>query len=108
MPAQPQPNQRSAPPVRAPSKMTLDAITRGKIEKPLRLLVIGVDGVGKSTFAAAAPSPIFLDAEDGSNNLDVARLPRSSVTPVRPCACSQTYSVPSPAIGSRRRSTRSR
>lgn len=59
----------------APSRMTLQAVTRGKVEKPPRIMLFGVEGVGKSTFAANAPSPIFLAAEDGTAQLDVARFP---------------------------------
>jgi hypothetical protein len=49
-------------------------ISKGKVEKPLLLLIYGPDKVGKSTFAASAPKPIFIQAEEGSNQLDVARL----------------------------------
>jgi hypothetical protein len=57
------------------SRMTLGAVVKGKIAKPPRVLIYGVEGVGKSTFAAAAPSPIFLGAEDGTSELDTARFP---------------------------------
>jgi hypothetical protein len=41
-------------------------------------LLYGVDGVGKSTFAAKAPDPIFIGVESGTDNLDISRLtPRS-------------------------------
>lgn len=53
----------------------LSQVTKGKIKKPHMILLFGIDGVGKSTFAAQAPNPIFLGSEDGSNNLDVARFP---------------------------------
>jgi hypothetical protein len=43
--------------------------------RPLRVLIHGVEGVGKSTFAAGAPSPIFLCSEDGTSQLDIARFP---------------------------------
>jgi hypothetical protein len=56
-------------------KMMLEKIQKGRINKPARILVYGVDKIGKSTFAADAPNPIFLCAEDGSAELDVARLP---------------------------------
>ncbi len=56
-------------------RMTLSAVTRGRVEKPLRVLLYGPEGVGKSTFAACAPDPIFLAAEDGTSQLDVARFP---------------------------------
>ena len=48
------------------TRMTLASITRGKQERPLRVIVHGVEGVGKSTFGADAPSPVFLCAEDGT------------------------------------------
>lgn len=40
-----------------------------------RVMVYGVEGIGKSTFAAGAPSPIFIQTEDGLGNLDVAHFP---------------------------------
>src|SRR5579883_3141845 len=57
------------------SRMTLDNIKKGKVVAPLKVLAYGVEGVGKSTFAAHAPSPIFLNQERGTEELDVARLP---------------------------------
>jgi hypothetical protein len=51
-------------------------ITKGRIQRPLLILLYGPDKVGKTTFAGSAPSPIFLGAEEGSNELDVARLPK--------------------------------
>jgi len=48
-------------------------VTTGKVKKPVNVLLYGVDGIGKSTWASKAPSPIFLGPEDGTNNLDVAR-----------------------------------
>jgi hypothetical protein len=56
--------------------MMLAGITKGKVQKPPCLVVYGTEGVGKSTFAAGAPSPIFLTTEDGTDQLDVARFPR--------------------------------
>jgi hypothetical protein len=55
--------------------MTLANITRGKQDKPTRVIVYGVEGVGKSTFASQAPSPVFLCSEDGTSQMDVARFP---------------------------------
>jgi len=53
----------------------LQSVQRGRVAtRPIRALVYGVEGVGKSTFAAAAPDPLFLDAEQGTLGLDVARL----------------------------------
>lgn len=57
--------------------MTLASVRKGKIaDAPVRILVYGVEGIGKSTLAAGAPNPIFLCPEDGTAHLDVARLPQ--------------------------------
>lgn len=48
-------------------------ITTGKQILPRRILLYGQHGIGKSTWAADSPSPIFLDIEGGINDLDVAR-----------------------------------
>jgi hypothetical protein len=45
-------------------------IQRGKKAAPRRVLLYGQHGVGKSTWAANAPKPIFLDVEDGLADLD--------------------------------------
>jgi len=62
-------------PAAAPSRMTLAAVTSGRLSKPPRVLLYGTDGIGKSTFGSRAPAPIFLCAEDGTAGLDVARFP---------------------------------
>lgn len=67
--------QKQAPQPARTNRMTLTSVTRGKIQGPYRILVHGVDGVGKTTFGADAPDPIFLGTEDGSSELDVARFP---------------------------------
>ena len=74
----PAPN-RAPPPVAAPrvSRMKLDKIVSGKLDVPIRVLLYGVEGIGKSTFGALAPRPIFLGAESGTAQLDVARFPEA-------------------------------
>jgi hypothetical protein len=54
-------------------KMTLASVKHGKQERPFTALLYGTEGVGKSTWASEAPSPIFICAEDGTSHLDVAR-----------------------------------
>lgn len=54
----------------------LSRIQRGKQQQAIRLVCMGIEGVGKSTFAAGAPSPIFLTTEPGTAHLDIARLPQ--------------------------------
>lgn len=49
-------------------------VTTGKIQKPQKVVVYGVEGIGKSTFAAQFPRPIFIDTEGSTGHLDVARL----------------------------------
>ena len=57
------------------TRMALSNVVRGRQSRPLRVMLYGVEGVGKSTFASQAPNPIFLCAEDGTSQLDVARFP---------------------------------
>jgi hypothetical protein len=45
-------------------------IKRGKQPGPRRILLYGKHGIGKSTWAAAAPSPLFLNIEDGLADID--------------------------------------
>lgn len=66
---------RTAVPSQSSSRMKLGAVSHGRLKRPLRVLLYGVEGVGKSTFAASAPSPVFLAAEEGTAQLDVARFP---------------------------------
>lgn len=68
------PAAKLAPPPRA-NRMKLDAVVSGRVVGPIRILIHGVDGVGKSSFGASAPKPIFLGTEDGTEHLDIARLP---------------------------------
>jgi len=65
----------------APSRMTLAAVRGGKLDRPKRILLYGVEKVGKSTFAADTPSPVFLCAEDGTAELDVQRFPQPESWP---------------------------
>lgn len=58
-----------------PRRMTLANVKRGKLHKPIRVLLYGVEKIGKSTFAAGAPDAIFICPEDGTAQLDVARFP---------------------------------
>lgn len=64
----------NTPPIRT-NRMTMKDVVSGRLDGPRRLLIHGVDGVGKSTFGACAPKPIFLGTEDGTDHLDVARFP---------------------------------
>ena len=51
-------------------------ITQGKISKAQKVCIYGLEGVGKSSFAAMFPNPLFIDTEGSTGNLDVKRLPK--------------------------------
>lgn len=48
-------------------------IIKGKIKKPIKLVIYGTEGIGKSTFASRFPDPLFIDTEGSTGELDVAR-----------------------------------
>jgi hypothetical protein len=50
------------------------AIKRGPQARTQKVIIYGPEGVGKSTLAAQLPSPIFLDTEGSTAQLDVARV----------------------------------
>lgn len=53
----------------------LSSIRRNTALAAPRVLVYGVEGIGKSTFAAGAPSPVFIQTEDGLGSLLVDHFP---------------------------------
>lgn len=53
----------------------LTQIQRGKASKPPRILIYGTEGIGKSTFGAEAPRPIFIQTEDGLDEINCDRFP---------------------------------
>ncbi len=50
-------------------------VQTGTQNKPPRIVIHGVHGVGKSTLAAGAPAPIFLQTEDGLTSINVPHFP---------------------------------
>ena len=48
-------------------------ITRGIQNKPIKAVVYGPEGVGKTTFASQFPDPLFVDVEGSTTRMDVAR-----------------------------------
>lgn len=65
------PATRAATTIAKPSR--LGVVKRGQLRSALRHLFYGPEGVGKSSLAADAPAPLFLDLEGGADNLDVPR-----------------------------------
>lgn len=49
-------------------------ITRGVVPCAQKVVVYGVEGIGKTTFASQFPDPLFIDVEGGTKHLDVARV----------------------------------
>ncbi len=54
---------------------SLASISRTKNVKPPRIVLHGEEKVGKSTFFAGAPNPIFIRTEDGLNGIDTNAFP---------------------------------
>lgn len=50
-------------------------IIRGKRPGAKKVVVYGPEGIGKSTFAARFPDPVFIDTEGSTRDMDVARTP---------------------------------
>ncbi len=48
-------------------------ITRGKKLTAKKFVIYGTEGIGKSTFASKFPAPLFIDTEDSTKDMDVAR-----------------------------------
>ena len=53
----------------------LGSVKKGRIDNGHKLVFYGIEAVGKSTLASNSTNPIFIDCEDGSARLDVARYP---------------------------------
>jgi len=51
--------------------ISLDSLRRGGVPQPERLIIYGPHGVGKTSIAAGAPSPVIIQTEDGLGMLDV-------------------------------------
>jgi len=60
--------------------MALQGVMRGK-RRPPRCTFYGPPGVGKSSFGADAPKPIFITTEDGVDNLPVDQFGRAQTWP---------------------------
>ncbi|MFL8888909.1 ATP-binding protein [Helcococcus kunzii] len=49
-------------------------INSGVIAKAQKVVIYGVEGIGKSTLASKFPNPLFIDLEGSTNNMDVKRI----------------------------------
>ncbi len=51
-------------------------IIKGKQSGALKVVLFGVEGIGKSTFASRFPNPVFIDTEGSTDHMDIARTPK--------------------------------
>lgn len=72
-PASRVPNAKSTPAQEA-TPATDFRIQGGRIGGAQRILIYGPGGIGKSSLAALAPKPVFLDIEEGTRFMDVPRV----------------------------------
>ena len=49
-------------------------ITSGPTATAQKVVLYGVEGIGKSTFASQFPNPVFIDTEGSTANMNVQRL----------------------------------
>ncbi len=61
--------------------ISLNNIGRGQNLKPPKVVLYGVGGIGKTSFAASAPNPIFICTEDGLGALDFERFESNAGDP---------------------------
>ena len=54
-------------------KLSLTRVSKGRVDHAAWVHIYGPEGVGKSSFGAATPDPIFIDVEQGTMNLDTTR-----------------------------------
>lgn len=58
----------------------LQQVIRGRRPAPRRVMVYGVQGVGKSTFGASGQRPIFIQTEDGLGEIGADKFPLATST----------------------------
>ena len=49
-------------------------IITGRVQRPQKVVLYGVEGIGKTSLSAQTPEPLFIDTEGGTAHLDVRRL----------------------------------
>lgn len=48
-------------------------INKGPVNRAQKVVIYGVEGIGKTTLASKTPDPLFIDVEGGTTHLDVKR-----------------------------------
>lgn len=54
---------------------SIQQIKKTRVQMPPRTVLYGPHKIGKSTFASCAPSPVFLQTEDGLDDIDAEAFP---------------------------------
>lgn len=49
-------------------------IIKGKTQRAIKCVIYGAEGIGKSTLGSQFPEPVFIDLEEGTSHMDVARV----------------------------------
>jgi hypothetical protein len=57
--------------------ISLASLQQRATPKPPRIVVFGPAGIGKTTFATSAPSPVVIQTEEGLGTIDVPHFPRA-------------------------------
>lgn len=70
----------------------LSQVRKGRKAAPRRVLLYGVQGIGKTTWGASAPNAIILPTEEGANDIDCATLPLITTFEQAISALSELYS----------------
>jgi AAA domain len=74
----------------------LEQVMSGKTPAPRRVMLYGTHGIGKSTFASCAPSPVFVQTEDGLGEIDCDKLPVATTFQDVMKGLSELYTEPHP------------
>ncbi len=75
------PSAQAGPPLeKSPNPFTISRVCSSKNFPPLKILIFGVPGIGKTTFATTFPKPILLRTEDGANAIDCPTFPAVAKT----------------------------
>jgi hypothetical protein len=55
--------------------ISLKSLKKTGVARPPRIVLYGTHGIGKSTFAAQAPNPVFIQTEEGLDAINVTAFP---------------------------------
>ena len=55
--------------------ISLKSLRKTGVARPPRIVLYGTHGIGKSTFAAQAPNPVFIQTEEGLDAINVTAFP---------------------------------